>query len=120
MKKEMDFVPGSYYNKGYNREQALESVGHGWARLIHKIFDKLEEYPNIVIDTVKEKWGGLRVYSSPMHEDFDRFVISVELESFYVCEECGRHGYLRSRDELLPDYKTLCEAHANGLPAIEP
>lgn len=120
MKKEIEFIPGSFYSKGYNREQALQSVGHGWARLIHKIFDKLEEYPTIVIDTVKEKYGGLRVYSSPMHEDFDRFVISVELESFYVCEECGRHGYLRERNSENLWYKTLCEAHANGLPMVEP
>jgi hypothetical protein len=120
MKKEITFVPGTFYSKGYTREQALQSVGHGWARLIHKVFDKLEEYPNIIIDTVKEKWGGLRVYTSPMNEDFDRFVISIELESFYVCEECGRHGYLRSRHEVLPDYKTLCEQHGGHYPAVEP
>jgi len=120
MKKDVEFVPGCFYLKGYNREQALQSVGHGWARLIHKVFDKLEEYPNIIIDTVKEKWGGLRIYTAPMHEDFDRFVISVELESFKICEECGRPGNLRSRHEVLPDYKTLCDFHADGLPIITP
>jgi hypothetical protein len=120
MKKDSVFIPSTFYSNGYDREQALMSVGHGWARLIHKIFDKLEEYPYIIIDTVKEKWGGLRVYSSPMNEDFDKFVISVELESFKVCEECGRPAHLRSRHETLPDYKTLCDVHADGLPIITP
>jgi hypothetical protein len=116
--KNIPFIPGCVYPRGYNREQALESVGHGYARLIHKIFDKLVEYPNISINTVRSKWGGLRVYSSPIDEDFDRFVINVELESFYVCEDCGRHGNIRIIDEW--NYKTLCENHANGLPIIEP
>ena len=116
MKKEAEFRPGCFYLKGYDREQALESVGHGWARLIHKIFDRLEEYPNIIIDTVKEKWGGLRVYTSPMHEDFDKFILGLETESYNICETCGEVGTLRGGGW----YKTLCDTHANNRPVINP
>jgi hypothetical protein len=114
--KDDKFVPGGFYLKGYNREQALQSVGHGWARLIHKVFDKLEEYPNIIIDTVKEKWGGLRVYTSPMHEDFDKFILGLETESYNICETCGEVGTLRGGGW----YKTLCDTHANNRPVINP
>lgn len=116
MKKEMEFVPGKFYSKGYTRDQALASVGRGWLHLIHRIFDEHQKYPHIIIDQVKEKWGGLRVYTSPMHEDFDKFVIGVEHESFHICVECGKDGHLRGDGW----YTTLCDEHANGRPIIKP
>lgn len=116
MKKEVEFIPGKFYSKGYTREQALQSVGNGWALLVHKIFDEHKNYPHITIDQVKEKWGGLRVYTAPMHEDFDKFVIGVEHESFHVCEVCGKEGQLRNGHW----YNTLCDDHAEGRPPIKP
>lgn len=116
MKKEIEFIPGSFYSKGYNREQALQSVGSGWASLIHKVFDEHQKYPHIIIDTVKEKYGGLRVYTTPMHENFDNFIVDIERESFTICEICGETGNLRSGGW----YQTLCDTHANGREPITP
>lgn len=116
MKKTVEFVPGRFYSAGYSREQALESVGAGWAPLVHKIFDEKEKYPHIVIDQVKEKWGGLRVYSAPMHAEFDKFVADVGRQSFYICEVCGNVGTLRGGGF----YQTLCVDHAGSRPSIEP
>lgn len=117
MQKEEVFLPGSLYSRGYSREQALQSVGSGWAGLIHIIFDKVQTYtPGIRIFQVKEKYGGLRVYCDPYVEDFDKFLIDIEKKSFTVCEECGKPGQLRGGSW----YRTLCDEHADGRKAINP
>ena len=117
MKDKPTFSPATFYPLGYNRAQALESVGTGWHGLVNKAFDKLESINDIiiVIDQVKEKYGGLRIYSSPMHEEFDKFIIELETESYKICEICGEPGQLRGGW-----YRTLCDMHANGRPAINP
>jgi hypothetical protein len=51
-----------------------------------------------------------------MYEEFDKFVIELETESYKICETCGEAGELRGADW----YKTLCDVHANGRPAISP
>ena len=118
MKNPPVWLPASFYPPGYTREQALESVDIGWHELINKAFDKLESITDIiiVIDQVKEKYGGLRIYTSTMYEEFDKFVIELETESYKICETCGEAGELRGAGW----YKTLCNVHANGRPAINP
>jgi hypothetical protein len=118
MKKELVFSPATFYPPGYTRAQALASVDIGWHGLVNKVFDKLESIKNIiiVIDQVKEKYGGLRIYSSPMHEEFDRFTLGLETESYKICETCGESGKLRGGGW----YVTACDVHANGRPAINP
>lgn len=110
-------MPGCVYYKGYNREQALESVGPGWATLVNTIFDKVQTYtPGIIISQVKEKYGGLRVYCESYNEEFNMFLIEVEKASFFVCEKCGATGKLRGGSW----YQTLCDEHANGRTPIKP
>ena len=117
MKIDDNFRTGQFYSKGYNREQALQSVGTGWHGLVNQIFDKWETLDEIVvIDQVKEKWGGLRIYTAPRHEEFENFLIEMERKSFTICEECGNDGKLRTGW----CYKTLCDEHAEGRKAIKP
>ncbi len=118
MKDKPVFKPATFYPLGYNRAQACESVGMGWHGLINKVFDKLESIKDIiiVIDQVKEKYGGLRIYTTPVHEEFDKFILNLETESYKICEECGEPGKLRGGGW----YVTACDAHANGRPAINP
>jgi len=113
MKKPDEFIPGRFYVNGYTREQALLSVSEGWHFLIHKIFDRLESETDkhIIVDQVKEKWGVLRVYTSPMDEDVDNFIISVQSESYKICEECGKVGKLSVKNGR---YKVVCEDHNEG------
>jgi hypothetical protein len=115
--KEYPFTPGNFYAKGYTREGALRSVGAGWAGLVNEAFDKLEASESfIVVDQVKEKYGGLRIYTSPYDVDFDKIIEDIERRSFEICEECGEAGKLRGGGW----YRTLCEAHANGREPILP
>lgn len=117
MKKAPEFIPSRFYANGYTREQALLSVDKGWHSLINKIFDRLqiETDKHIIVDQVKEKWGVLRVYTSPMDEEIDKFIISVELESYNICEICGNPGQLSVKDGL---YKVICEEHNDGFTKI--
>ena len=117
MKKETECVPSQVHSNGYTRADALLSVGTGWASLINEIFDKMESHAiSVTIVQVKEKYGGLRVYSIPYDEDFDKFLIEIEKRSFTICEDCGKTGQLRKGGW----YRTLCDEHAEGREAISP
>jgi hypothetical protein len=111
-----------YEDGGYDRELAKDSVGKGWSTLIDAIFDKRDE---LKIDTkivqVKEKYGGLRVYTGAFYDDaaydeFDKFLIEIEKQSYTICEDCGNAGQLREGRW----YRTLCDEHATGRKAIQP
>lgn len=103
--------------EGYDLQLALESVGEGWAPLIREVFEYMEKtrvHSKIV--QVKEKWGGLRIYTDVVHDGLDAKIRDVEKKSFTICEQCGSAGKLRSGSW----YRTLCEEHAGGAPAVEP
>ncbi len=116
MKKEEPVYPTFVVHSGYTRQLALNSVGTGWAGLVNEVFDMLEKTKGIKIIQVKEKWGGLRIYTDFMHPEFDKFIMDVEVRSFTVCEQCGKSGALREGGWLL----TQCDEHAGGKKAIEP
>jgi hypothetical protein len=111
-----------YEDGGYDRDLAKQSVGEGWSGLIDAIFNKRDELNiNTKIVQVKEKWGGLRVYTGAFYDDaahneFDKFLIEMEKQSFTICETCGNPGKLRSGGW----YRTLCDEHANGREPINP
>ena len=105
-----------YIRPVINREAALNSVGSGWASLVNKAYDYLAQHPNVTVVQVKEKFGGLRIYTDVYDEEIDNFIISLEKESFEVCEECGERGNLRAGSW----YRTLCDLHANGREIIQP
>ena len=100
-------IDGSH--EGYTRDDALRSVGVGWASLIHTIYDKLDEMKHIVkIVQVKEKWGGLRVYTEYQNDEFEKVNIAMCTASVTICEICGNPGTLRDDSRW---FKTRCEEH---------
>ena len=97
--------------KGYTREMALTSVGKGWASLINRVFDALENIKGSVkVVQVKEKYAGLRVYTDYMNEELDAVIGWAERESFKMCEECGQPGKVRGKGW----YYTSCDVHAKN------
>lgn len=98
-----------------SREQALLCVGTGWESLVNSAYDELEKYPTLKVVQVKEKFGGLRIYTDGYIEEFEDFLINIGKASFHMCEECGAPGNLRGGGW----YKTLCEEHSNGREVIE-
>lgn len=116
MKKEEVIYPTFVVHSGYTRQLALNSVGQGWSGLINEVFDMLEKTKGVKIIQVKEKYGGLRIYTDFMHMEFDKFIMDIEKRSFTVCEQCGKPGNLREGSWML----TQCDEHAGGKKAIEP
>ena len=94
--------------RGYTREMGLTSVGKGWAPLVNRVFDKLETIKgSIKIVQVKEKWGGLRIYTDYSNKELDKVIYDAEHESLEVCEVCGQSGKLRGKSW----YYTSCDEH---------
>ena len=88
---------------GIPRDSAKLMVGSGWSKLVDKIYDRLP--PQAVVTQVKEKWGGLRVYTANTDETIWDFIDSIEAESLTVCEVCGEPGKRRAGGWI----KTLCD-----------
>lgn len=112
-----------YNDGGYDRELAKQSVGIGWHGLLDEIFDLKEKLGNPTsIVQVKEKYGGLRVYTavyfgedSPYNE-LEKLITDTERRSFTICEDCGKEGKLRNGGW----HRTLCDEHADGRKPITP
>lgn len=81
--------------------------GPGWNKLTDPLMVVCKKY-DISVDQVKEKFGGLRFYTAGRPEWLNDLVDIIEEYSFYVCEECGSHGELRSSGGWLA---TRCEKH---------
>lgn len=97
--------------KGYTRELGLKSVGAGWAPLVHRVFDAVENTKaSVKIIQVKEKYAGLRIYTDYVNEELDAVIRQVENESFTLCEICGQPGKVRG-DRW---YYTACDEHAKN------
>jgi hypothetical protein len=95
--------------KGYTREDALASVGAGWAGLINRVYDVLESIKGTVkIVQVKEKFGGLRIYTDYGNDELDQVIREVGYESVKICETCGKPGEVRGKGW----YYTSCVEHA--------
>lgn len=99
----------------YTREQALASVGPGWAKLVGALWDFCKSQdPPITISQVKEKYGTLRFYIGgvpPGRWDSVYTIIhAVEHVSEHICETCGKPGKLRGPGW----YFTACDEHSRG------
>lgn len=65
-------------------------VGKGWRPLVTKLVKDIAAIDeDVVVDQVKEKFGGLRFYFSGGNEEVDRLVDVAESESYEICERCG-------------------------------
>ena len=67
----------------------------GWNELIQPLSDWIENYNKeheddpIVIEQVKEKFGGLRFYVSYAPDELSRMIHKAEGDSYGICEVCG-------------------------------
>lgn len=98
------------YN-GYTREYALSCVGPGWAHLVNRVFDVYDEIDNdqTKIVQVKEKYAGLRIYTSYSTEKLEAAIRAAERESYKTCEVCGKPGKTRGHGWIY----AACDEHTN-------
>ena len=85
--------------------------GNGWKPLIDNVINEIISYnknnnEKIYITQIKEKFGGLRVYTTSAPDYIDNLIIEAERESYKICENCG------TRENVITDtkgwIKTLC------------
>lgn len=68
-----------------------------------------------VILQIKEKFGGLRIYTNGVDTEYDNYVEFAESMSYRCCEVCGAPGKPRNTGWT----KTLCDTHAEKAEAGE-
>lgn len=112
------------YPKLFSQPYGGFAVGPGWWPIIeslcHQIHhhvewkqNQLEKYqrgegcPDVVVQQIKEKFGGLRFYYQGGNDMVDGMVRMAESWAARTCEECGKPGKSRSGGWI----KTLCDEH---------
>lgn len=75
-----------------SKDDALKSVGKGWALLIHGLYSQIPSTVRVL--EVKEKFGTLRFYweGHGELEEFEKLVEVAEAASHVMCEKCGAPG----------------------------
>ena len=84
--------------------------GKGWNKLIIPILDYIDLYNSghddkIEIFQIKEKFGGLRIYTSFSTPELDKLIDDAEEQSFKTCEYCGSTENVSQTTGWI---KTLC------------
>ena len=84
-------------------------VGQGWMPLVIALDEELSTHcPDYVIEQIKEKFGGLRYYTSGVDIETQELIANAEDKSYSICETCGEVGKLRKGGWL----KTACDKHS--------
>lgn len=89
-----------------DRTAAKEMVGPGWAGLLDVLYNAMPD--GVVVSTVKEKFGCLRVYADGGPANFEQLIEDLEKLSALICKRCGKLGGRRSVGGWIT---TLCEDH---------
>jgi hypothetical protein len=92
-----------------SEEQAVQCVGKGWESLVRKVYNaKIGLGVPVGIIQVKEKWGGLRIYTDYYVREIEEVITEVGRQSLEVCEQCGAPAGLVAKGTW---YQTRCEEH---------
>lgn len=100
------------------------AVGAGWWPILEALCGQIhhhvkwkqeqkEKYgrgdgcPDVIVEQIKEKFGGLRFYYQGGNEMVDGMVRMAESWASHTCEECGKPGKSRSGGWI----RTLCDEH---------
>ena len=84
--------------------------GDGWFQLIWDLCEGIEKVSpeGIILQQVKEKFGGLRFYIGAGTIEVFALIDAAEAKSFEVCEKCGEPGKVRGGSWI----RTLCDGCA--------
>ena len=92
--------------------------GDGWYNIINTLCANIQNHidwknkkeivvPQVIVDQVKEKFGGLRFYYEGGDDVIDGMVRMAEGMSEVTCEICGKPGESQGSGWI----RTLCEDH---------
>jgi hypothetical protein len=97
-----------------DREYAKMCVGNGWHSLVDEVYDLVESYGGEIVQ-LKEKFGQLRVYTTPIPEEAHTKLYGIENKSATICECCGQPSTLQSRGGWLKSICNTCKDINNVL-----
>ena len=94
------------------------AVGPGWWPILESLCANIQHYsdckekqgnfiPQVTVEQIKEKFGGLRFYYIGGDDVVDGMVRMAESWAEHACEECGKPGQSRRGGWI----KTLCDEH---------
>lgn len=113
------------YPKMFSNAYGGFAVGAGWWPIVESLChniqshidwkeqvsaqypDRYESCPQVTVDQIKEKFGGLRFYYSGGDQVVDGMVRMAESWANRTCEVCGDPGVRRSGGWV----RTLCDKH---------
>lgn len=94
---------------------------NGWSNLIDELCAVIEEYftkhsrsrykKGFIVDCVKQKFGGLRFYTSNTPRELNKIIWWYCTESFHICELCGKSPAKTVGKQYVV---TLCRKCANA------
>lgn len=94
------------------------AVGKGWYPILERLCHSIQQHiefvnrkeevcPQVVVEQIKEKFGGLRFYYQGGDDYIHGLVSMAESWASVACEECGGIGKRRSGGWV----RTLCDTH---------
>lgn len=94
------------------------AVGKGWYPILEELCKNIQQHiewanretevcPQVVVEQIKEKFGGLRFYYEGGDEQIHGMVRMAEAWAGVACEECGGIGKRRGGGWV----RTLCDKH---------
>ena len=78
-----------------------------WRQEQKEKYNRGEVCSQVVVEQIKEKFGGLRFYYQGGDDTIDGMVRMAESWAAHSCEECGKPGKSRSGGWI----RTLCDEH---------
>ena len=106
------------YPSLYSGKYGGFAVGKGWYPIIERLSASIQQHvewknkdsevcPPVVVEQIKEKFGGLRFYYQGGDEYISGLVSMAESWAGIACEECGGIGKRRGGGWV----RTLCNKH---------
>lgn len=86
-------------------EHAMKSVGPGWHNIIRRLYQNKPD--GVIVQQVKEKFGGLRFYTSAAPEAYRDMIREAEQESYKTCYWCGNPAKTITENYFM---QTVCMA----------
>jgi len=94
------------------------AVGAGWWPILETLCSNIQQHlnwanresevvPQVIVEQIKEKFGGLRFYYQGGDEQIHGMVRMAEAWAGIACEECGAPGTLGGNGWI----RTLCPTH---------
>ena len=112
------------YPKLFSQPFGGFAIGKGWWHIIEALCGQIQHYVDwkqeqftkynrgqgchdVIVEQIKEKFGGLRFYYQGGDEKVDGMVRMAECWADHSCEECGAPGKRRGGGWI----RTLCDHH---------